>query len=162
MASTIWSDIHINFKNLLEDSSTGVGSLTNVNNTYSEAIDSIDLGNQPNSVFNGKFSIQLNGINRINEDIATGVIDYEYDVKLQLGYIFYNNVSKASYNNAIIDVEEIIRKRLDVTTFANSTIENIIFLSVSPFKFISVGDSEEHATIDLFFQVYGRSDIGNS
>ena len=160
MATTIWNNIHQNFKDFLEDSVTGVGVLINIKNVYREATDSIKLDTQPASVFNGKFSTQLYGLTESPDDIGSSV-RLDYDVLLQLSYNLSTKASKNSYNDAISDIEEIIRKRIDVSTFQGANIENIRFLSCSPFRFLDV-KTEEFAIIDILFRVTGRTYITNS
>ncbi len=160
MADTIWKNIHTNFVDLLTDSVTGVGSLTNISNTFTESTNYLRAESNPSSVFNGKFSIMLDQINEVREDIGTGWIEYDYDVKVEIAFLITTNVNRDTYNNAIIDIEEIIRKRLDVDTFGDCAILNITFINSSPMRFVN-NENEEFGIIDLIFRVQGRSSINN-
>ena len=160
MSTTIWNDIHNNFKDFLEDSVTGLGVLVNIKNTYKEATDSVRLDTQPASIFNGKYSLQIYGITEQPDDVYI-TVRLDFDVLLQLSYNLNTHVNKDSYNNAISDIEEIIRKRLDTSTYGNTNIENIRFLSCSPFRFLDV-KTEEFGIVDVIFRVTGRTYTDNS
>ena len=157
---TVWSVIHSNFKNTIEDSSTGVNSLTSISISFSESTDAVDLKKQPSSIFNGKYSIQLDAMNSYQQDLATGVVDFDYNIRLQTAFeINQNDITE--YHEAIYNLEELIRKRLDYDTWINSSIINIQFLNGNKFQFIPSVDLERFSIVELVFNVTGRTNINS-
>ena len=152
--SLIWTDIYDNFKTLMEDSTTGVGSLTSVTNTFVESDDTVDLAALPSSIFNGKYSINLNSINEITQDFTT-YLDYTYSVILKIAFEYNLHADKRDYNNSIQDIEEIIRLRLSNSSWTDTSIILITLNNVSNIEFQEEA-IERFAIVNIEFLVQGR------
>jgi len=154
----IWTEVHDNFKNLLEDSVTGMGSLSSVTNTFTES-DYIDIKTEPTSIYNGSYSLQLDSINGAQQDYGTGIVDFDYDVRLQIAFELSSRSNKTDYNNAIKDIEEIIRQRLKVTSWANTNLLRYEFRNGNRFMTFDTEALERFSFVELVFNVTGRANL---
>lgn len=158
--NTIWSIIHSNFKSTIENGTTGVNSLTSISVSFSESTDTVDLKLQSSSIFDGKYSIQLDNINGLNQDLATGITDFDYNIRLQIA-LEINQNDITTYHTAIYNIEEIIRKRLSYSTWSNSSIINVRLINGSKVQFIPQQDLERFSIVELVFQVTGRTNLNS-
>lgn len=155
--STLWDQIHTNFKNCIEDSVTGVNSLTAVTITFAEAEDVVELKSLPTSIFDGKYSIQLDSIDSVERDIATGIADYSYNVKYQFAFELNEHDGKDDYNNAIGCLEEVVRRRLNRNTWPSTIFHVVTFKSLYKLEFLT--GTERFAIADIVFNIKGRTSL---
>lgn len=158
--ATIWDTIHTNFTNCIEDGVTGVNSLSSVSIAFSESQDAIDLRTVAGSIIDGKYSLQLDNINAVREDISTGVVDFDYNIRLQIA-LELNINDKSTYHTAVQNLEELIRKRLDYDTWKDTSIVNIEFVVGNRFEFIPIQDTERFSIVEVVFRVVGRTNLNS-
>lgn len=150
--STAWGDIKSNFRTLMNTYVTA-----SVSNSFAEYKDSVDMSTRsqlPASVFNGAYAVLMNGMPSPMEYV-NNEIDLVYNVRLQLAYELNGQDDGLSYDKACHDVEQIILKRLDATTFQDALI-NVAHTSTSPFSFVSKTDSQTFAIVNIDFDCIGR------
>ena len=158
----LWQNIVTNFHGLMEDPSTGLPSSTSIVNAYHEADDIIDFrtANQPSSITNGSYSTVLQRVNNIKQDLATGITDFDYNVLLLLCHeLNISDDKKFDYNNLTQDIEEIIRRRLNFTSYENSSIIEIDFILWNQIRWLVESQPEKFGITELLFQVKGRANL---
>ncbi len=135
---TIFDDIRDDFKELLE---VELPDSYKTSNKFKECEDFIELTYVPASMFNGAYSIQVNAIRDVNVEVNT-VLYYNYEVRIQLAFSINSNGGKTSYQGAMRDVEQFIRKRLDSSTWDGdeTSIQNIQFFNMNKPKFLQSGE----------------------
>ncbi|TAK57876.1 MAG: hypothetical protein EPO24_09415 [Bacteroidetes bacterium] len=107
----VWKTVYTNFKTLL-----GTTLTTLTYNTLKEN-EQVELDRLPaSSVFNGGYSIQLGSIRNVSLKVNS-ILDYELEVLVQMCFELNKNAGRTSYNNAINDVETMIKKRLTTSTY---------------------------------------------
>ncbi|TAK56693.1 MAG: hypothetical protein EPO24_10885 [Bacteroidetes bacterium] len=107
----IWKTIHSNFKTLLDTTLSGM--------TYNALKESeqVELSRtQAASTFNGAYSIQLGSVRNASLKVNS-ILDYELEVLVQLAFELNKNAGRTSYNNAINDVETVIKHRLAPSSY---------------------------------------------
>jgi hypothetical protein len=154
--STIWNIIHDNFVDCIESSVSGVNSLTSVTVAYQESEDAINLKLLPSSIYDGKYALQLDSINDVREDIATGVVDFDYSIRVQVAFELNMN-DRLTYHAAISNLEELVRKRLDYDSWKGTAISNIAFVVGNRFEFTQ--DIERFSIAEVVFRVTGRTNL---
>jgi len=154
---TIWNSIHTNFQTFMEDSATGINSLTSITTNFAE-YDDVDINSGAGSTFNGMYSIQLESINNVDQDLGTGKVDFSYNVKLQVG--FESGQTKTEYNNIIEDIEEIIRYRLDDSTWSDPIL-TIEFINTNRIQFIDRPETERFGIVEMLFRITGRTNLSS-
>jgi hypothetical protein len=161
--TTIWSTVHQNFKDCLEDSTTGVNSLTSISTHYTESELEIDLKNEQSSVFHGAYVVQLDSINNVTNYLSSGTLVYEYNVRLQLGYELNTNDKAVSYHQALSDTEEVIRHRLTPTTWnfnaPDGIIKDITFNNNN--KVQPVVKNDQFVITETVFKVLAQTNTNN-
>ena len=154
MAHSGWQNLVSNFRDLMNTDIIDV-----VHKSYREAKDRIDLtinrSGLPTSIFDRSYTIMFNGMQGTVEYVNDQQ-DFQYNVQLQLAFGLNNRDDKLSYTKAIEDLEEIIRKRLDVDTFTDTTIVNIIHTSTDRPAFIGKTVSESFLVITVNWLVSVR------
>jgi hypothetical protein len=158
--SIIWDTIYDNFKSCIENSATGVNSLTSVNTSFAEG-DTVDLKSQPSSIINGLYSIQMDNINSVNQDLGSGVTDFNYDIRIQIAFEISTRSNKEDYVNAINDTEELIRHRLKYSTFQNTSILSVEFRNATRFQFFDSEELERFTISELVFNIKGRTNLNS-
>jgi hypothetical protein len=156
--NVIWHILHQNFKDCIEDGSTGVNSLTSISSSFTESEDTVELKSIPSSIYDHKYSILLDNINDVNVDIATNVADFDYNIRLQFAFELNMHADRDGYNKAIQDIEEVIRKRLKYSTWQNTDIINITFVTGNKFQFLS-SDLERFTIAEIVFRCVGRTTL---
>ena len=150
--SEVWQLIRQNFKDCLEDSVTGVNSLTSITNSLSEST-AIDPFKDSKSNRNGKYFLSIENVNGVVQDLGLGLGRFDETVKMKIGYEFNkNDAEKEDYHNASKDVHEIIRKRLSYNTFVGSGIDTIDFVLSKGIQFPDK-NSEQFGVVELYFRV---------
>ena len=160
--SQAWQYITTNFHNLMEDSSTGVASLTAITNEFHEADDAIDFRTTciPSSVTNGAYSTILQRVNSIHPDLGTGILDFDFNVLLLVCFEFnVSDYKKRDYNAAMQDVEEIIKRRLNTNTYEGSMITTVDLVLWNQIKWLSQPDEEKFGCTEIVFRVSGRTSL---
>ena len=157
----IYTEIVSNFHDVMEDSLTGLPSLTAVSYTYHELESSIDPRTSyvPGSVTNGAYSVLMDKINFVRPDLGLGILDFSYDISLLLCYELNISEAKTSYNAAITDIEEIIKRRLNYNTYQGTDILSIDLVSANPIRWISEPDTEHFGYVEVIFKVTGRTQL---
>ena len=148
-----WGIIKQNYKTLME--TTLVGNTTNV---FSEAkgVARLDVRSSvPYSVWNGAYIIQMNGMPRPAEYV-NGVIDLSYNIRLQVGFLFNPQGDSTEYDNAVSDIEKIVKQRITVSTF-QSELVNVQHTSTSGFTFVANADSQTFGVCNVDFITTARS-----
>ena len=141
----------------MEDSATGINSLTSITTNFAE-YDDVDINSGAGSTFNGMYSIQLESINNVDQDLGTGKVDFSYNVKLQVG--FESGQTKTEYNNIIEDIEEIIRYRLDDSTWSDPIL-TIEFINTNRIQFIDRPETERFGIVEMLFRITGRTNLSS-
>jgi hypothetical protein len=96
----------------------------------------------------------------MNESVEyiNGYADVEIKVVLQLGYEMSYNDDKSLYSTYTNEVTEIIKQRLNPTTY-QGTLENVKHLGTSGYNFVGKPDSETFSVVELIFGVTYRVSI---
>ena len=152
--TTVWESITENFKNLLEDSVTGIGSLTSVTNSFSEAKE--DLQNISAQNYNGKYLLLLESLDSV-EDLTTNVHAF-YTVIWKVGFKLRKNFFVTDYNYAIQDVEQFSTLRVDPSTYSDpyNKMYNIQFINTTAMEFPRNTELETFGVISVRFKVEGE------
>jgi hypothetical protein len=145
-----WGIATQHFRNLFE-------SIENeLNNPLTEAVglSRLDVkGSAPESIYNGAYVIQMNGMPVPAEDL-NGVIDITYNVRLQIAYEFNSQDDQTTYNNAAEDLETIIKAALNVNNW--DSIYILTHRNTSQFLFYGNASNQNFALVNLDFQVTVR------
>ena len=149
-----WTEINDNFRGVMEVSMSGY--------RYAEVIDIEKRSGVPASAWDKAYTVQMNGMPE-TVNYYSGVLDINYNTRLQVAYELNEHDGNASYGAAVADLEAIIIKRLDTRTWQTSdifTILNIKHITTSPFIFTSPSTSDEHyGVVNIDFLVTGRQVI---
>lgn len=147
MTALIWtSKIHPNFKTLLDTTLTG-----SLYNTLRDSGQSDLVNTLSSSLYNGAYSLQVGGIRGVNIKV-NGVLDYEYEVLLQVGYEVSNDDARVKYNKAINDIETIIKYRLNTTTYEGT----LLTVSLGSVRKPQSAKTNTFLIIEVPFIVTGR------
>lgn len=101
--------------NYIDDYFTGIFSVINLNHTLRRS-EYLDLTTAPMSAVDG-WSLNFAGIPSYGS-YASSVIDFNYDVRLQIGFRLNENDVITSLNMIIEDVENIITNSIDTNNYA--------------------------------------------
>jgi hypothetical protein len=162
---SIWSDIQNNFDVLI--TSTLVDFL---NRNYKKINETVDIKSLPSAIFDGMYSVFNNGVEKMDIQMDN-TIDFEYSIRLQLGFELNPNNVKDDYDKAMEDIETIVRTRLKSDTWVITgtitpvSIVNIEFQGWSPMEFFGRGENfENYGMVAVDFIVRGRAStsIGNT
>ena len=121
---TNWTAVLEVTKNVLEGTCS---DLLNTDLSYAENLVMSD--NLASSIFNGTYFIRLKGVSNV-DDTVNGQFSPTYNIALEVCYQISAGDSVNAYNNAIEDIEVIIREMLKQQAWEDYT-ENVQYIRVS-------------------------------
>ena len=154
---TVWDTILTDFVELMEVDLYGT-----LFNSMHHTTSGLDTTLLPDATMNGAYSLEFGGVTDAQRDISNTLI-FSTDVRLRVSFIV-NQEAKADpdalttdpvndkhdYANAVRDIYAIIKKRLDVSTYAG-VLDFVNFRGCS--QLIFPGGTEEYCYCDITFNV---------
>lgn len=149
--SEIWKEVIDDFTMLMDVDLSG--ATVNTFKKFTGGIDWTKKSAIPASLWNGAYSINYAGME--STQLINCYIHYIYNVKLQVAFSLNDRDDRASYNRAVLDLENIVRVRLQTSTWATPII-NIEHIDTSDFDFYNV-ENETFAIVNITFRVTGQA-----
>lgn len=146
---TNWNAILESTKIVLEET---CADLLNTELKYSENLVMSD--GLSASIFDGTYFIRMKGVNQV-DDSVNGQFNAIYNVAVELCYQISAGDSVTAYNNAVEDIEVIIRERLKQDSWTDYT-DNIQYVRVSSVdepKYILKGETYLIMPINFEFTI---------
>lgn len=155
---SIWSEIQNNFDVLLTATLADF-----LNRKFKKSNEVIDIKSLPSAMFDGMYSVFSYGIPEMVIQMDD-TIDFQYGIRLQLGFELNPNAVKDDYDKAMEDIETIIRTRLKSDTWVITetltpiSLVNVEFQSASAMEFFGRGENfENYGMVSIDFLVRGRA-----
>jgi hypothetical protein len=144
----IWNDIVSNYETFMESGISG-----STHNEFREIHDLLDLKIAPTSLFNGSYVVQYNGIGAANIDVNAVESEFQYNVRLQIGFELNAHDNRTSYTQAVEDIETIVRMRLSTDSY-DSVLGRVELQQASPLVFNINSDNGVFGVANLDFRVF--------
>ena len=152
MTSLTWaSAIYPDFQELMDTDIAGT-----TYRTWTEFKLGVDLKKANASIHDGAYTISYGGTPALDFEVNSEM-GYNHVVILSLGFrLNMMDTTRTDYNNAINDIETIIKKRLTSSTWGIG-IDMIEFSRATPFNF-PLGD-QMYAVTEIEFRVRARTTL---
>lgn len=124
MSRTNWQSIVESTQVVLENT---CADLLNTELKYAENL--IQADNLAASVYDGTYFIRLNGVSSVGDTVNTRFSPV-YNVSIEICYQLSSGNSVEDYNNAMEDIEVIIRERLKQSSWTDYT-DNIQYVRIN-------------------------------
>jgi len=144
---SLWTtNIRAYFVNLLE---VTFADLEDIHNRFKETPSGLIIRTMPHTIFNGCYSLNMAGLTRIDRNVSPALAGFHYQIRLEIGFVMNLNqvtnpdtleteTGKTSYNNAIDDLELLVR-----TILAQDQSSNGFFLAFVPNMTLEPIDSNQ-------------------
>jgi hypothetical protein len=154
---SIWQTMLDDFVELIE-----VDLLNGLHNDIHHTPSGLSVEQLPDTIMNGAFSVEFNGITQVNRDVNAWIW-FSSDVKMRVAFVLNQEAksdpnaatndpvnNKEDYSNAVEDIYAIIKKRMDPTTY-EGVLDSVDFVSCSNLVFIL--GTENYCYCDITFRV---------